>query len=208
MQRITRALVGLTLAFLVLANAQKAPPAPAAVPTQAEAPAPKTGPYLGLVLKFAVKAGGDEFLETVFTDGSTQTMYAGQGGTLAVGGEFRPGPESPFAVRGTVGYKFVTTAADNANIELTRIPIELVGTYGFSKDLWAGAGYVRHTAVKFDGDGFTDDVEFKDAQGPTVELGWKLFALTYTKLAYETEAGDSFDASSFGVSVTATFPRR
>lgn len=160
------------------------------------------------LIEASVEYGGDEFLTVIFEDGDEQDIRAGQGGTIAAGAVFRPNDELPVSVRGTVGFKYVTTAADNANITLTRVPIEIVAMYDLPNDLWVGAGYVRHTAVNFDGDGFLEDVEFDDANGATVELGWKWVSLTYTAIEYSVEGSEAFDASSVGLSFTYTFGGR
>ena len=172
-----------------------------------ETPA-RRGPSVAFVLEGAVEYGGDRFGETVFEDGSTQTMRTGQGGTGAVGVEVRPQRGSPLAARATAGVKFVTTAAGNADIVLTRIPVEVVGSYRLHRDVWAGLGYVGHYRIRFDGDDVAPDVAFDPAHGGTVELGWRFAALTYTVLSYTDEFGNDYDASSVGVALRATFGGR
>lgn len=167
----------------------------------AQAPAARK-PSLGVVIEGALEAGGDRFVETFFTNGESQTMRAGQGGTFAVGGEIRPHAASPLALRATAGIKFVTTAASNADIHLTRIPIELVGSYTFPRGWRAGAGYVRHSRIRFEGDELGPDVKFDDAQGFTVEAGWRWAALTLTRIDYTDEFGNDYDAGSVGLSLS------
>ena len=120
----------------------------------------------------------------------------------------RPSYASPLGLRATVGFKYQTTAADNAHITFTRVPIELVASYDLPNDLWIGAGLVHHTAVKFRGDGIGPDVEFDDATGGTAEAGWRWVALTYTALQYKDEAGGEYNAGVFGLSFIATLPSR
>ena len=84
--------------------------------TQAAEPA-KRGGFLGqLDLDF----GGDDIATLSFTDGDTQNVKAGQGLGLGVGGWFRPVESVPFELQGILGYKVVWTAADNADIKMTR----------------------------------------------------------------------------------------
>lgn len=190
------------------AAAQQTPTgAPAPVPAE-PAPAARTGPSVGVVADFALEMGGDRVAETFFEDGDSQTMRAGQGGTAAVGLELRPSHDSPLAVRATVGIKYVTTAATNVDIKLTRFPIEVVGTYTFPNQIFVGGGYVRHASISFDGGGLANDLDFDDAQGATVEAGWRWLALTYTRLTYTDEFGNEYDASSPGISLRATFRPR
>ena len=188
-------------ATAVKQDAMRAVEAPAAVRRAA------SGPAFGFVIEAAGEIGGDPFATIEFEDGTTQDVETGRGLTVAVGGKVRPSAESPFAVRGTVGFKYVTTMADNVDITLTRVPIEVVGMVDLPRDLWIGAGFVRHSMVKFRGGGLGPDVDLDDANGATAEFGWRWVALTYTAMRYTDEAGAEYDASVFGLSLTHTFKR-
>jgi hypothetical protein len=164
--------------------------------------APRTGVSLAFLLEGAIEMGGDRFGETVFTDGSTQTMRTGQGGTGAIGLEVRPSATSPFSVRTTAGLKFVTTAADNADISLTRIPLEAIASWNVTSDVRLGAGVAHHRRIRFDGDDFGADVAFDPATGYTLEIGWRWLALTWTGMDYTDEFDNTYDASSIGMSLS------
>lgn len=194
-------LLAAALSLLITFTAAAQSAAPPAAPAQ-------RGPVLIPVLEFALEYGGDEMAELYFTNGDTQTLTAGQGGTLALGAVVRPRPGSPLGLRGSVGYKFLLNASENADVRLTRIPIELVGTYRAPKDSWAGVGYVYHAATRLHGDGFIDDVSFGGAHGATVEAGWRYVALTYTAIGYTDEAGNDFNASNIGATVIVPLLRR
>jgi hypothetical protein len=161
-------------------------------------------PGAHFVIEAAFEGGGDRILEVIFTDGSTQDVYAGQGGTFAAGVEFRPARLPRLALGATLGYKFVTTAADNADITFTRIPIEVVGRWSLANGWWLGAGVVHHASIEFDGDGFAPNASLPGASGLTAELGWKWFALTYTNITYD-DAGNDLDAGSVGASLRWVF---
>lgn len=159
----------------------------------------------GLALEADLEYGGDEIATLEFEDGSSQDVKTGQGITVALGGHYRA-EGSPFSVRGTLGYKYVTTKASNADISIGRTVVEVVGNYLFANDWWVAAGLTHHTGIKFDGDGFVEDIDFKNAIGPTVEVGWRWIALSYTKLDYETKFGGfEIDASSVGLTLTSKF---
>ena len=166
------------------------------------------GPTLSFVLMAKLEAGGDRVATVFFEDGSDQHVVAGQGGTFAVGAKIRPSAQSPFAVRATGGVKFMTTAADNADIYLLRFPLEAVATYDFARDFHAGAGVVYHTGLGFHGGGLGDDIDFDNATGATVELGWRWVALSYTKIDYTDEFGHTYNASNAGLVFTATLGGR
>jgi hypothetical protein len=166
------------------------------------------GPSFQFVIEGAGEFGGDAIATVFFEDGSTQEVHGGQGVTLAGGGELRPSAGSPLALRGTVGFKFVTTKATNADITLTRVPVEVVATYDLPGGMWVGGGYVRHTALQFEGDDIGPDMEFDDANGATAELGWRWVALTYTAMRYTDAEGAEYDASNVGLSFIYRFGRR
>jgi len=159
---------------------------------------------LGFVFEADLEYGGDDLATISFIDGSSQDIMAGQGLTLALGGHYRA-VGSPLSLRGTVGYKYVTTKATNADISVGRTVIEVVGNYLWPTDWWVGAGVTHHSSIKFDADGFGSDVSFDDATGPTVEVGWRWIALSYTQLEYQDRFGNDWDASSVGLTLTSKF---
>lgn len=158
------------------------------------------------VLDATFEYGGDPVVEVTFTDGSTQKITAGQGGTFSFGTDFRPTPN--LGLRTTVGWKFATSAADNVTLLLTRVPVEAVVSYYFSPNVRLGLGASYHAAVNFDGDGLGPNLAFDPAAGATVELGWKAVALTYTSMTYADELGSQYNASNFGVSLSYLFWKR
>lgn len=177
------------------------------LPTHAQT-TPPLRPAVELVGEFAVELGGDVVAELFYTDGSTTTMRAGQGGTVSGGLRLRPREGSPLSLRTTVGYKFVLNPSTNSNARLTRIPVEVVAAYDVTPDVWVGAGYVLHAATKLNGDGFLPDLDFDPAHGGTVEVGWRWFAATATLISYTDELGNDYNANAFGVSAVVGLPLR
>jgi hypothetical protein len=165
-----------------------------------------------IIAKFLIEAGveygGDEILQVFFTNGEKQTMRAGQGGTFAVGGEFQFRNLKQLMLRSAIGIKFNTTAADNANIRLTRFPIHFTPFWKINDDFRFGIGVTNHLNPKLKGDGFLPDVAFKSTVGPRLEFGYKAIALTYTAIKYSDESGDAVSASSFGLSASFSFPNK
>ena len=89
----------------------------------------KKTPPLRLLIVTALELGGDKIAEVYFNNGEKQGVRAGQGISVGVGGQLQiPGAEK-FLLRSTVGFKYVTTAADNVHIRLTRVPIVVSGSY-------------------------------------------------------------------------------
>jgi hypothetical protein len=189
-------------ALALSASLLRAQDNPLAKPQQAPAP---WKPVAG-VLEFALEFGGDKIAEVLFTDGSRQSVVAGQGGTIAAGLEYRATPTSPISVRGTVGFKFLSTKADNANIGVTRIPLEVVTSYHIDKDWRVGVGVTAHTAVKFHADGLGQDISFGSAVGGTAELAWRWVGVTVTPMSYSS-GNTKVNATSFGVSLLGVLRR-
>lgn len=165
-----------------------------------------------LTAKFLIEGGleygGDEILQVFFTNGEDQTMRAGQGGYIAAGGELQFSSVKQLMVRASIGIKYNTTAADNANIRLTRFPVHLTPFLKINDNFRLGIGITTHFKPILKGDGFIPDVSYTSKVGPRFEFGYKWIALTYTAISYENEAGDLFSARSIGASITLTLPNK
>jgi hypothetical protein len=155
-----------------------------------------------------IEFGGDEILQVFFTNGEDQTMRAGQGGLIAVGGELQFSNVKQLMLRASIGIKYNTTAADNANIRLTRFPVHLTPFWKINNDFRLGVGITTHLSPTLKGDGFVDDVDFTSTAGARFEFGYKWIALTYTAITYKDEPGESFNAGSIGASLSFTFPNK
>ena len=158
------------------------------------------------LIEGGIEFGGDEILKVFFTNGEDQTMRAGQGGTIAVGGQFEFKGVKQLMLRTSVGFKYNTTAADNANIRFTRFPITLMPFYKINDAFRLGAGITTHQGIKLKGDGFVNDVEFDGAIGPRFEFGYKWLALTYTVINY-TAQGEKVSANAVGAFISFAFPK-
>jgi hypothetical protein len=154
----------------------------------------------------ALEFGGDEVAEVYFTNGNTQSVKAGQGGSLGVGAQLQLPAIEQLLLRATVGFKYVTTEADNAHIRLTRVPIVLTGNFMASKRIRLGAGLAMHRSIRFKADGIGPDITFKPASGPTFEVAYRGIGLTYTSMKYKDQSNLSYSANSFGVSFSLTVP--
>jgi hypothetical protein len=171
----------------------------------AGAHAEESGKRGGLLMQVDLDYGGDDLATVAFTNGESQHVKAGQGISVGLGGYFRPVESTPFELQAIFGYKFVTTAADNADIKVTRTTFQLNGIYRFANEWYAGGGFTRHMGPELDGDGFFEDIEFDDATGFTAEVGWRWVALHYTKMDYSSPGFEDADASHIGVRFTYRF---
>lgn len=159
----------------------------------------------GWLAQMDLDFGGDDLATVAFTDGETQNVKAGQGVAFGIGGYFRPAASVPFELQAILGYKMVFTAADNADIKVTRSTFQLNGIYRFANEWYAGGGLMHHMGPELNGDGFFEDIEFDDATGFTAEVGWRWIGLHYTKLDYSSEGYLDADASHVGVRFTYRF---
>lgn len=163
------------------------------------------GNQVGLVLQADLDYGGDDLATVSFTNGESQDVKAGQGIVVSGGVHFRPSGEVPFDIQTLVGYKYVTTAASNADIKVTRVVFQVLGDYQFDNGVYLGGGVVRHTGTKLDGDGFFRDIDFDDATGYTIESGWRWVGLHYTHIEYENNFVKKVDASHVGLRFSFKF---
>lgn len=161
-----------------------------------------------LLIAGTMEFGGDPVAEVYFTDGNTQSVKAGQGVSLGVGGQFQVPDLEKLLFRATVGYKYVTTAADNAHIRLTRVPINLTANWMAFKNLRVGAGLANQQNIQFKSDGMGQDVKLKGSTGPMIELAYHGIGLTYTALNYKDQQNINYSANAVGVSFSTTIGRR
>ena len=152
--------------------------------------------------------GGDKVAEIDFEDGSKQSVTAGNGGWIGVGAEYRVPALKKLLFHATLGYKYVTTKADNAHIRLSRVPIQLTANWMATKRLRLGAGLTSHQAVRFKSGGYADDLTLRAAIGPTVELAYGVIGVTYTSMSYLDQTDEKYSANAIGVSLTLAFPKR
>jgi hypothetical protein len=163
---------------------------------------------LRFLIKGAFEFGGDEVAEVYFTNGETQSVKAGQGVSIAIGGEFQIPSVEKLLFHTTVGFKYVTTQADNVHIRLTRVPIHVTANWMVTKKLRLGAGLATHQAIRFKADGLMQDISFAGATGPMVELAYRGIGLTYTAMTYYDQDRHSYSANAIGLAFTFTIPKR
>jgi hypothetical protein len=162
----------------------------------------ESGKRGGFLAQADIDYGGDDVATVYFEDDSSQDLKAGQGLAISLGGWFRPIESSAFEIQASVGYKFSTTAASNADIGMQRMLVQLEGLYRWPNGFYAGGGLMQHMSPKLDGDGFFPNVDFDDATGINVEVGWKWISLHYTDITYSSPGFEDVDGSAFGVRLT------
>jgi hypothetical protein len=156
----------------------------------------------------ALELGGDEVAKVYFTNGNDQSVKAGQGGSIFIGGELAIPSVERLLLQATVGFKYVTTAADNAHIRLTRFPIHLTANFLATQKLRIGAGLAMHRGIRFSADGIGPDMSFEGASGPRFEVAYGVVGLTYTAMTYKDQLKNSYSANAIGLALTVPIPKR
>ncbi len=167
----------------------------------------KTSPVRFLIVS-ALELGGDKIAEVFFTNGEKQGVRTGQGISVGIGGQLQIPGAPKFLLRSTIGFKYVTTAADNAHIRLTRIPIVVSGSYMATSKLRLGAGLSMHRSIRFNTDGVADDYKLQPANGPVFEIAYAGIGLMYTAMKYKDQANNSYSANAIGLSFSIVIPKK
>lgn len=193
----TRTLLALLLTLTLTALAQE----------NTSASTQKTSPVRFLI-NGALEMGGDEVAKVYFTNGETQSVKAGQGGSIGIGLQVALTKSENFFLRGSLGIKYVTTQADNAHIRLTRMPINLTANVMASEAIRLSAGLSMHQAIKFKADGIGPDFKLNNASGPIFEIAYKMVGLSYTAMKYKDQDNVSYSANAIGITFSGVFPKK
>ncbi|WP_345163535.1 hypothetical protein [Nibribacter koreensis] len=168
-----------------------------------------TKPYLPV--RFLVGAsfefGGDKVAEVQFTNGESQSIPAGQGVSIHAGGQFQFPKLDKFLLRATVGFKYVTTQADNAHIRLSRIPLHLTANFMATDKIRLGAGLASHQSITFKTDGIGQDFELKGSTGAIFEVAYSFIGVSYTAMTYKDKYSNSYSANNIGITFSGVFPK-
>jgi hypothetical protein len=165
-------------------------------------------PYrpIRFLISGALEFGGDELAEVFFTNGESQSINAGQGGSIAIGAQIQFPKADKFLLRGSLGYKYVTTQADNVHIRLTRVPMQLTANFMAAPKLRLGAGIVTHSGIKLNADGIGDNLTFKSNAGPVFEIAYYGIGLSFTALKYTDQNNETYSANAFGITFSGVLP--
>jgi hypothetical protein len=165
---------------------------------------PPLGQRGGFLIQTDADFGGETLATVDYEDDYSQDIRAGQGFALSVGGWFRPVATSAFEIQASVGYKFEMAFASDADIAFSRTLFQLEALYRWPNGFFVGGGLMRHVGPKLSGDDYFGDVEFDDANGFSVEAGWRWISLHYTDIDYSIDEFDvhGIDGNSIGIRFT------
>lgn len=152
--------------------------------------------------------GGDTLVTVSQSDGSTDSLRAGEELSLAAGALFGMGQSLELTT--TFGMKKAAVFSDNGAISFTRYPFNMLLLYKSAK--WRiGGGLTVHMnpLYKVDTDTSKQKVGFKNALGYLFDVHYFLLdevyiAARYTDIRYEVEndpTNTSYNGSSIGILV-------
>jgi hypothetical protein len=151
--------------------------------------------------ELGLAVGGDTIGSIVFVSGEQQDIEAGDGASF--GGGIVQRINDRFGIKYTASYKVSFSAASNADVMKTVLPIDVVPYYR-SGDHKVGLGLSLHLSPKVDWDWLAPEQNFDDATGLTLEYAFRRFSFSYTDIDYETDT-EAFDASHLGFKFTSKF---
>ena len=145
--------------------------------------------------------GGDTIGSIIFVGGDEQDIKAGDG--LSFGGGIVQRINDRFGIKYTASYKMSFSAASNADVMKTVLPIEIVPYYR-TGDHKIGVGLAYHLSPKVDWDWLAPEMNFDDATGITLEYAFRRFGFSYTDIDYEL-GPLKYDASHFSFKFSSKF---
>lgn len=144
--------------------------------------------------------GGDRLYELIYTDGSTQSLDAGDGFTFS--GGILQHLNQRFGVKYALGFKFNESNDEQVTIRTTTFPVDIV-PYVRGGNHRLGLGLTYHLKPKIDDD-LLGDVRFDDGLGAVAEYSYSWFTVAYTAIDY-SYLGTDIDASHFSIRATFAF---
>ncbi len=162
---------------------------------------------IGFLLRMGFDFGGDKLAEVRWSDGTTDTLKAGQLISFSAGALYHP--DAQWALEGTLGYKFDKVNGSNGSIEFTRIPLDVIVAYAngghrigggaavhFSPTFTCDAGGVCNATASFD-TAFGAIVQYAYGLRVGVNGGFD-FGARYTFIRYTGGGLPTLDGSGFG----------
>ena len=165
---------------------------------------------VGVFVEGGIHSGGDTIVTAVFTDGSTESIKAGDLISGAIGIE--SDITDSLLLKLSAGLKIDLILAENADLSFERMPFEAM-LFFKGETLHLGAGITHHRNVRLRGDfGLgIPTVDYEDATGYAVQLDYLLnergyLSLKYTAIDYQVfSGGPDIDGSSIGILIGLRF---
>ena len=145
----------------------------------------KDPPAVRLLVGTAFELGGDRagWVATAEDDG-TRIIRGAQGLSFAGGVRVRLPKLDRFMLDATVGYKYWRLFTQGSHVRMTRIPVHLTAHYWLNDNFRIGLGVLTDRNIRFRADGLGEDHKYDPSFGTKIEIGWRNFALGYTRMRY------------------------
>lgn len=157
--------------------------------------------------------GGDKLGTAIFAGGDTESIYAGEHISAAIG--VVSGINDSFNMRASFGIKFDAVFASNGDVTFSRFPIDVIMITNNTEGLNFGLGLTYHMQPELSTSGafWPGDVSYKDAFGAIAEMDYQLSERAYvgfklTFVDYEADSvffSETVNGNSFGVVIGASF---
>ncbi len=161
------------------------------------------------VVRIGFDFGGDKLAGATFTNGSTDTIKAGELIYLGAGLSVITDSKD-IEVEATLSYKNDSINASNGKIDWTRFPLDALVFYRMPK-FRMGGGLTYHLSPKLSGSGVASNINgnFDDSLGFLLEGDYLVtqkvnVGLRYTNIKYKV-SGASIDGSSIGITAGYRF---
>jgi hypothetical protein len=161
------------------------------------------------VAKIGFDFGGDNLVTAQFTNGSSDSIKAGELLYFGVGASIITDSRD-IEVEVTASYKFKNISASNGDIKFTRYPLEALVFYRMPK-FRVGGGLTYHLSPKVSGSGVASNINgnFDDSLGFVLQGDYLVtqkasVGARYTSLKYKV-GGTSIDGSSIGITAGYRF---
>lgn len=161
-----------------------------------------------LTLDAGLSGGGDKLATVFYTNGDTQSIYAGDG-LFADFGVQRNLADTDWSLKATLGFDDWAVSASNATTTFDRYPLDLLAIYNIGRN-HIGFGVTEHFSPRLDLDGYGPNVSFNNATGVMLQYQYWLFGLRLTSIRY-TASGNcnggcgTVSGNSLGVFFNYTF---
>lgn len=160
-----------------------------------------------MVVDAGLTGGGDKLATVVYTNGDTNTIYAGNG-LIADFGVQHNFAYSNWSLKATVGFDYTAATASNATISFTRYPVDVLLLYNMGRQ-HVGFGLTEHFSPELDMDGFGPNVNFNSATGVILQYQYSVFTVRATGIHYTVQGNCpgncSVNGGNLGVFFTFAF---
>ena len=131
--------------------------------------------------------GGDKLVTVFYTNGDSQSIYAGDGlfSDFGVQHNFT---DTDWSFKATAGFDTWAASGHHSDVTFTRYPVDALALYTFGYN-HIGFGLTEHFSPKLDLDGLGPNATFDPATGVVLQYQYWLFGVRLTGIRYKVSNG-------------------